>query len=1006
MFISNIPFVYAQEEVTPSPISTVEPTMSPEPSPEVLTTPIPSPIITLPTPPISETLLIEPSLIREEPTISNSSATVRQQVKVRNLKKRDYWAGEKITVIVDNTLNLDTKVRVLNVDEQEIAVNVVVVNETNPTVLTIHPPRQFKPGRYKIEVTDPDGNVTTQDFTWGVLAINTNKSIYLPSETAKIAIAVLDETGMMVCNASLKLEIRNPKFEIQELTTEKGDIKVNPECNIKDFTLNPDYETSFQVDDPGTYKITLTAETENGIHTINTSFEVRESVNFDVERITATRIYPPKTYPVTLDIVANEDFEGAVTEKVPSVFAISALDGTTPHDKLETVVLSDSFDKRDNIPELGLPFEDVYPISQTFGSPPDDPILAQKYAAFGVVGHDGVDFALLEGIPVLTIDDGEVIHVNEDGEYGQMVVVEHSWGRSYYGHLSEISVWEGQKVPRGNSLGLSGSTGLVTGPHLHLGIKPNDFDEDNGYLGKINPLPYLGLVKEEGGVIHTTGIPSDGNSLTTLTWNLSLKKGDRIKIGYNYKAPEVSPQLYLLGPLEFKDNSGKLVFEEVRQWQIAVDAPNNQFVKQGNFTKRSGTGSQSVTGVGFKPKAVIFWWTDQTAEGTKTNASAVAGAFGMGFATGSANEAALSVWEEGQNAAGATDNGRATYNNASIVIQGTNGGLTFGIADFTSFDPDGFTLNWSTSNTSLYIIYYYAFSETILSNATVNSFSVPTSGSTIDEADTGFQPDFALLMHGGTSSHGVNTAEYTFGIGAAQSSTAEWAIAGRSDDAVDVSDTCTWQRTDATIALIGLTVACGTTTEDALVDFTSFDASGLNLNISNNPSSAFDVFYLALQGNGTSFKVGNFNKPTSASASSVTISSFMPAGVFLASRSLVASTTVDQSANGVFALGAASGVGQEGAISQTGDDAEDAYVPGERTSTTKAVSAIETDSATLTGEADLQRFNTDGFTLDWTTADATADEYVYWAIGEILDLADLMRHGKWFHQGTEQPFAF
>src|SRR3989344_5905425 len=70
-------------------------------------------------------------------------------------------------------------------------------------------PRELRPGRYTLLVRFVSVNGTStdveRDFLWGVLAINTAKSIYLPEETVDFAFAALDKEGNMVCNASLTL---------------------------------------------------------------------------------------------------------------------------------------------------------------------------------------------------------------------------------------------------------------------------------------------------------------------------------------------------------------------------------------------------------------------------------------------------------------------------------------------------------------------------------------------------------------------------------------------------------------------------------------------------------------------------------------------------------------------------------------------------------------------------------------------------------------------------------
>jgi len=82
--------------------------------------------------------------------------------------------------------------------------------------------------------------------------------------------------------------------------------------------------------------------------------------------------------------------------------------------------------------------------------------------------HSGVDLAAPQGTPVLATGGGVVVSSGWQGGYGLAVVVRHgasSWSR--YAHLSRISVRLGQTVTAGDVLGLVGSTGRSTGPHLH-----------------------------------------------------------------------------------------------------------------------------------------------------------------------------------------------------------------------------------------------------------------------------------------------------------------------------------------------------------------------------------------------------------------------------------------------------------------------------------------------------------------------------------------------------------
>lgn len=88
-----------------------------------------------------------------------------------------------------------------------------------------------------------------------------------------------------------------------------------------------------------------------------------------------------------------------------------------------------------------------------------------------VAPHKGVDFAMPQGTPVLSVGDGEVVVAKRSGAAGYYVAVRH--GRTYttrYMHLRKLLVKEGQKVKRGDRIAFSGNTGRSTGPHLHYEV--------------------------------------------------------------------------------------------------------------------------------------------------------------------------------------------------------------------------------------------------------------------------------------------------------------------------------------------------------------------------------------------------------------------------------------------------------------------------------------------------------------------------------------------------------
>ncbi|MFD7084631.1 peptidoglycan DD-metalloendopeptidase family protein [Streptomyces sp. NPDC059918] len=101
--------------------------------------------------------------------------------------------------------------------------------------------------------------------------------------------------------------------------------------------------------------------------------------------------------------------------------------------------------------------------------------------------HTGVDFIASSGTTVRAVGAGTVVSAGWGGAYGNEVVIRHADGKySQYGHLSQLSVSAGQSLTGGQTIGLSGSTGNSTGPHLHFEIRTGP-----SYGSDIDPLAYL-----------------------------------------------------------------------------------------------------------------------------------------------------------------------------------------------------------------------------------------------------------------------------------------------------------------------------------------------------------------------------------------------------------------------------------------------------------------------------------------------------------------------------------
>jgi murein DD-endopeptidase MepM/ murein hydrolase activator NlpD len=99
--------------------------------------------------------------------------------------------------------------------------------------------------------------------------------------------------------------------------------------------------------------------------------------------------------------------------------------------------------------------------------------------------HTGLDFAAPSGAPIRSIGDGVVVSAGYDGRYGYKTVLRLTSGTElWFCHQSAVDVQIGRRVRAGQRIGWIGSTGNVTGPHLHLEVRP-------GGGGPVDPFSWL-----------------------------------------------------------------------------------------------------------------------------------------------------------------------------------------------------------------------------------------------------------------------------------------------------------------------------------------------------------------------------------------------------------------------------------------------------------------------------------------------------------------------------------
>ncbi len=116
-------------------------------------------------------------------------------------------------------------------------------------------------------------------------------------------------------------------------------------------------------------------------------------------------------------------------------------------------------------PELGPTVPSVWPLTERGF------VTQGLHNTGGASDHPGLDIAVPSGTYIRASGGGSVVDVGEDAVYGRFVVIDHGGGyATLYGHASDTFVTLGQNVRERQVIGLSGSTGRSTGPHLHFEI--------------------------------------------------------------------------------------------------------------------------------------------------------------------------------------------------------------------------------------------------------------------------------------------------------------------------------------------------------------------------------------------------------------------------------------------------------------------------------------------------------------------------------------------------------
>lgn len=392
-------------------------------------------------------------------------------------------------------------------------------------------------------------------------------------------------------------------------------------------------------------------------------------------------------------------------------------------------------------------------------------------------------------------------------------------------------------------------------------------------------------------------------------------------------------------------------------------------VAVGSFAAQDSTGTQVVAGVGFTPTAVLLWTT-----GSQSTSGTWAGtAYGsVGMTAGSANSYAFGWYDEdGQ----ATANASRRMAAKAITQPSADGTGVRWEAGLSSFDADGFTLDWTTAQAGFTPrISYLAITGTA---AKVLSWQEPAATGNKAVTGAGFSP--ALAIHAfchQASAPAASAADAYAGIGVMNDAGEQWTVGVGAADAVSPSNASRWQRTDSCIAL-----PSPGEVETQRATYVSMDADGFTVNFPTISGGTGNRYMMTLCLDSPRSKIGSFAKSEAAAPVTQDVATgltFVPLGGLFATDTTNGSTTPQSYA--LLSLGATAASGEQVQGYADADNANPTiadcvWYDG------KAIAVVNTVGSGGTTEAVADVTLGTTTTATWTTNAAGAREILYLLFG-------------------------
>ena len=391
-------------------------------------------------------------------------------------------------------------------------------------------------------------------------------------------------------------------------------------------------------------------------------------------------------------------------------------------------------------------------------------------------------------------------------------------------------------------------------------------------------------------------------------------------------------------------------------------------VMAGTFVFPQTAQTQPITGLSFTPKVILF----QSGGAQSSTSGGIQHGLGFGIVN---NEASVSYINSDTVASSAASMGLSA---GKCIIIGDTAETADFEADLLSTDSGGFTLDWTTASAFVRGANYLALGGDDLTGFFVGTFNSPSATGTQIITGLAFQPE-ALLFLGSIGSTGtgyVVNGRLTFSAAVAASN--EWTSNFVSADAAAAGDEQSNQVSNKICQYISAALAI-----NAEANLVSMDSGGFTL--SWTTAAARKFIYLALAGG--QYAIGTYNQPSATGTQSIIGLPFQPNALISFSDGKVAHTSPNVNTN--YYTGSVTSSGNVGSRSMSAINAADPTQTNKYDSGSKFIAHITAGTPIVDSEADFDTFDSGGFTIDWTTADATARNMLYLAFGSDAVAGDV-----------------